>query len=315
MRNLSVIVIGVLISLVACKPKTPSKYIQPDEIVDILVDYHLSRAMGQMQGTYEEQNYNRSLYWNAVMRKYDITQEKFDSSMAYYYGRSDIFDDIYKQVYDRLNEQYTLKGISEGEIGKFAALKAEGDTANIWPGQLNHFMMPTPPYDCLNFSIAADTSFYEGDTFLMQFMSDFVYQSGSRDAMLYVAVLYPDTTIVRQLRFAYSGLTQLHIDSPVKAVPRTIKGFVHVTCGPHPSSTLHMLFINNIQLIRFHKKHEKPAKNQADSLSRDSTAGRTVAAPVGSGDSSGQGDTVLSSARRTSPNRVVERIDSLKSSR
>ena len=57
---------SVLAFMLGCKPSTPSQYIQPDEIVDILVDYHLSRAMAQIQPNYDEQNYCRALYWNAV---------------------------------------------------------------------------------------------------------------------------------------------------------------------------------------------------------------------------------------------------------
>lgn len=301
--------------VMACKPKVPSEYIQPDDIVDILVDYHLSCAMGQLQGNYNEQSYNRALYWNAVMQKHDITQEQFDSSMAYYYGHADVFDDIYKRVYDRLNEQYTLMGISEGELGKYAALKADGDTANIWPGQMSAFLLPMPPYDCLNFTIEGDSSFRQGDTFLMQFMSDFVFQQGTKDGLLYVAVVYPDTTIVRNTRFTYSGLTQLRIDSYVKDSPKLIKGYFHLGGSNQNSTTLRLLFIDNIQLIRFHKKYEEPVNTQADSLSRDSLAGRTADASVGSGDTIGEGGKVLPSGGRKSPNRVVERIDSIKSSK
>lgn len=288
--------------MLACKPRIPNQYIQPDDITDILVDYHLSRAMGQTQGNYDEQSYNKALYWNAAMQKHGITQEEFDSSMIYYYSRADIFDDIYKHVYDRINEQYALLGISEGEIGKYAALKADGDTANIWPGHTSHFMMPMPPYNCLDFSIAGDSAFHEGDSFLMQFTSDFVYQSGSKDAILYLAVVYSDTTIIRQSRFYYSGLTQLRIDTPssIKDSPKIIKGFFYLGKGKDPSTTLRMLFIDNIQLIRFHKKHEEASPIKTDSLSRDSLTERSVITNGSSRDSVRTSGKVLSSSGGTS---------------
>ena len=301
--------------MLACKPNIPSQYIQPDEIVDILVDYHLSRAMAQSLPNYDEQNYSRALYWNAAMQKHGITQEKFDSSMVYYYSRADIFDDIYKQVYDRLNDQYTLLSISEGEIGRYSALKADGDTANIWPGRISHFMMPMSPYNRLDFTIAGDTTFYEGDTFLMQFTSDFVYQTGTKDAMLYVAVVYADTTIVRQSRFYYSGLTQVRIDPPVKDSPKTIKGYFYLGKEHESSTTMKMLFIDNIQLIRFHKKHEEKLPVTTDSLSRDSLAQQSDSAHVGSRDSVGESPKILPLKGGTSRNRMVERIDSVKASR
>lgn len=301
--------------MLGCKPSTPSQYIQPDEIVDILVDYHLSRAMAQSQPDYDEQNYCRALYWNAAMQKHGITQEKFDSSMVYYYSQANVFSNIYKKVYDRLNDEYTLLGISEGEIGRYSALKADGDTANIWPGHISHFMMPMPPYNRLDFSIACDTSFYEGDSFLMQFTSDFVYQTGTKDALLYVAVVCSDTTIVRHTRFYYSGLTQLRIDSPAKVTPKTIKGYFYLGKGHEASTTLRMLFVNNIQLIRFHKKHEEKLSVAKDSLSRDSLTQRADTAYVGSRGSGGTSTKVLPLSGGTSRNRMVERIDSLKAAR
>jgi len=315
--RLHIIIVGVLLFVVSCKPTTPSQYIQPDEIVDILVDYHLARAIGQMQPNYEEQNYERTLYWNAVMKKHNITQEQFDSSLTYYYSRADRFDDIYRRVYQRLDEENTLLGISEGEIGKYAALKADGDTANIWPGRQSQAMMPLPPYDYYNFIIDCDSTFFAGDTFLMQFTSDYVYQSGSKDGILYLAVDYPDTTVVRQTRFTYSGLIQLRadIDERVKSIPQRIKGFFYLGGAHDRSSVVRLLFLNNIQLIRFHKKHEEAAPVEADSLSQDTIARRTIDGTVGSGDSVGTSSKILPIKRGASPNRVVERIDSIKSSK
>lgn len=295
-------IVCVLICIVACKPKTPSQYIQEDELVDILVDYHQSRAMGQMNGSYDEQTYNRALYWSAVLEKYDITQEQFDSSLTYYYGRADKFVHIYRKVYDRLEEQNTLLGASEGEIGKFAALQADGDTANIWPGRTSHLMMPMPPYDRFEFVIEGDTTFYEGDTFLMQFMADFTYQSGVKDGMLYLAVDYSDTTIVRQNRFTYTGLCQIQVDYPKVGLPQRIKGFFYLSGAHDRSTTLRLLFIDNIQLIRFHKKYEKPAPGKTDSLSRDSVTERPINENVNIRDTVESRSKVLSVTGGTSPN-------------
>ncbi len=299
----------------ACKPKTPSQYIQPDEIVDILVDYHIARAMGQIEGTPDEQNYNRALYWSAVMEKHNITQAQFDSSLTYYYSRSDRFNDIYREVYQRLEERSTLLGIHEGEIGKYSALQTTGDTANIWPGRKVQAMMPLPPYDYSYFTIDCDSTFREGDSFLIQFTSDFIYQSGSKNGILYVAIDYADTTLVRQTRFTFSGLIQLRLDGSQmeKGAPRRMKGYFYMGGADDRSTTLRLLFINNIQLIRFHKQYEKP-KAETDSLSLDSLAAGTDSQTGSGGDSIGKGAASLPVGRRTSPNRMVERIDSLKKS-
>jgi hypothetical protein len=151
----------------------------------------------------------------------------------------------------------------------------------------------------------------------MQFTSDYVYQSGSKDGILYLAVDYPDTTVVRHTRFTYSGLIQLRadIDERVKSIHQRIKGFFYLGGAHDRSSVVRLLFLNNIQLIRFHKKHEEAAPVEADSLSQDTIARRTIDGPVGSGDSVGTSSKILPIKRGASPNRVVERIDSIKSSK
>ena len=47
MNRSLLIVVGIVLWLVGCKPGTPSEYIQPDEMEDILVDYHMAKAMAE----------------------------------------------------------------------------------------------------------------------------------------------------------------------------------------------------------------------------------------------------------------------------
>ena len=298
--------------MTGCKPKTPSQYIQPDEIEDILVDYHVTRAMAQAEGSYSEQCFNRALYWENVLRKHGVTQAEFDSSLTYYYSRADRFNAICKRVMNRIDERATLLGVTEGDIGKYAALKTDGDTANIWPGQTSLVMMPIPPLHRHEFTIHCDSTFWEGDKLLFQFMSDFVYQTGTKDGLFYVAVTYPDTVVVQRNTFSYSGLCQLTVASAADACPQEIKGFFCLGGFNDPSTTLRLLFIDNIQLIRFHTKDERTTTSQKGGVKPGAAAQRSDVAPDSGGTPVRAGPEVLSVGQRTSSNRVVERIDSIK---
>ncbi len=279
---------------------------------DILVDYHLAKAVAQVDGNYDELSYRQSLYFQAILQKHGVTQAEFDSSLVYYYTRADRFASVYRRVVDRLQDQAVVLGASEGEIGRYATLNAFGDTANIWSGYSSILLIPTPPYHRSEFMITGDSLFRKGDTFLLQFMSDFVYQSGTKDGLVYLVVEYPDTVVVRQSRFTFSGLNQIRMDNPPDNCPKSVKGYFYVG-GTHDHSTiLRMAFLNNIQLIRFHKKNEEPAATASDSIASDSIAGRAVDVTVGSGDSVGRGRKMLRLGKGDSPNRVVERIDSVK---
>lgn len=309
--HIAVLMMLVCWMLSGCKPTTPSQYIQPDEMEDILVDYHLAKAVAQEDGRYEDLSYRQSLYYQAVLQKHGVTEELFDSSLVYYYTRADRFAPIYHHVLDRLQDSAAILGASEGEIGRYATLNANGDTANIWTGRKSLILMPTPPYHRVDFAIESDTLFRAGDTFLMQFMSDYLYQSGTKEGMVYLVVEYPDTVMVRESRFTYSGLIQVRMDIRRNECPKAVRGFFHVGGAQEQSTILRLLFVNNIQLIRFHQKNEEPASPE-NSIQQDSVARRASTEPVSGGDSLRTGRKSLQFDKRTSPNRMVERMDSVK---
>lgn len=284
-----IIIIGVVcgVLVAACKPSTPNQYIQPEAMEDILVDYHIARAMVQVDGksAMEERE-----YLDAVLKKHGVSREDFDSSLVYYYIRAERFATIYGHVKARLDEKALALGATEGEIGKYASLASTGDTANVWRETNTLTLLPMPPYNRFDFTLEPDSTFLPGDDLLMQFMVDFVYQDGTKDGTLYLVAEYPDTIITSQQYFSYSGLIQSRIEGKSKHAPTHIGGFFYLGGGNAPTTTLKMLFVNSIQLIRFHKKQvdEQPKMptdsiaHTSDSLGRtpDSTSSRT-----GGGDS------------------------------
>lgn len=308
------IIIGLVILLGACKPGTPSQFIQPDDMEDILVEYHLARAIAQRSGgSYEETNYREALYIESVLRKYGYTKEQFDSSLMFYYKRADRFDDIYRSVAERLEEQALLLGATEGELGMYASLNATGDTANIWAGRTILALMPQPPYNHWDFHVEVDSSFRKNDSFMMQFMADYMFQDGSRDAMLYVAVTYDnDTTISKTARFASSGLMQLHIPEYIGHDIKKMRGFFYLGDGQERTTTTRLLFLNNIQLIRFHSQKQDDEETKKDSIESDTDGRRLSADTLGGGDIRRGGPAVLSLDSGAAIHRMARRPSAFK---
>ena len=260
-----------MVFLFACKPQTPKQFIQPAEMEDILVEYHLAMAMADET---DERAYNQEYYLESILKAHGVTKADFDSSMVYYYNRADRFDKMYKSVTRRLEEKALSLGATEGEIGKFSTLNTEGDTANIWSEKRSLVMRPMPPYNRFDFTVTADSTFRRGDSFLMQFVSDFVYQDGRKDGIAYVAVDYPDTVVCRQASVSYSGLFQIRIEPNDTADIQRIRGFFYLGGAHEQTTTQRLLFINSIQLIRFHKQHE-PEIMATDSVAPSADAQRS----------------------------------------
>lgn len=258
--------------MTSCKPTVPSEYIQPEEMEDILYDYHMSQAMAYQKSRTESHApaagnnpvYNRNLYYHAVLKKHGVTEAEFDSSLVYYYTRADKLHKIYKRVSERMEKYAISLGANVSDINKYSQFNAEGDTANIWRGITSTVLTPAPPYNRLDFKIDGDSTFRKGDSFLFNFMTDFIYQGGTKDAVIYIAVRYDNDSISTHIsHVSVSGLSQLRVPENVKNDIKEINGFVYLNRGNDESNTLKLMFINQIQLIRFHRQGQPES---ADSI-------------------------------------------------
>lgn len=267
--------------LAGCKPQVPSEYIQPDDMADILYDYYVSRALAS-QGDSAE--YNRNLYYLDVLRKHSVSEAEFDSSLVYYYSHAERLAKIYETVSKRMQDEATRLGASVGEIGQFANLTSTGDTANIWKEATCAFLVPAPPYNRIDFNIKADSTFRRGDSFVLNMTANFMFQSGTKDAIVCAKVSYTgDSTAVFYANVNVSGLSRLQIPANNDADIKEIDGFIYLGQGSDDSFTRKMLFIDGIQLIRFHRKQDDTTPSDSTSVT-DSAATATQMKPVGNAD-------------------------------
>lgn len=273
-KVLHIVCMAALLLAVGCKPGVPGDVIQPDDMEDILYDYYVSQGMASVPGPgLGHEEYQRDLYFNAVLKKHRVTRAEFDSSLVYYYTRADYFVKIYKNVQERLSDEALSLGASEGEVERFTAQSLSSDTANVWEGVRSALLVPYAPYNRLQFVQKADTSYRKGDSFMLAFKSDFLYQSGSKDAMVYLSVRYDNDSIVSQTtHFSVNGNTQVRI-SPVNLKAKEVKGYIYLGIGSDKSPDLKMLFLSDLQLIKFRqqKKDENKAAADSSSVKTDTT--------------------------------------------
>lgn len=263
-----------LMSLTSCKPTVPKEYIQPDEMEDILYDYHISQAMAYQEKGTDNLAYTKSLYYHAVLRRHGVTEAEFDSSLVYYYAHAETLQKIYKNISARMEKEALALGASAGEIGKYSQLKADGDTANIWRDATSVVLMPVAPYNRIDFEVKSDSTFMRGDSFMLNFMASYVYQSGTKDAVAYIAVHYANDSIsTHSTHISTSGVSQLRVAANMESAIKGIDGFIYLNRGNDESNTLKLMFVDNIQLIRFHPDKKLIDRNDSIRAQRsDSTA-------------------------------------------
>lgn len=279
----SLLYIFVFMLAVACTPTVPKEYIQPDEMEDILYDYHVAQAISKTAGgsNYE---YNKQLYYGAVLEKYGVSEADFDSSLVYYYSHADKLRDIYAHVSERLGEEAKLLGASVGDINRYSQYSATGDTANIWTDASDVLLIPRPTQNRFDFTVKVDTTFKLGDSFMFQFMSEYLYQSGSKDAVVCIVTKYEGDSIIQtSTHVTVSGLAQIRVPANREKMLKEMQGFIYLNDGGDVSETRKMMYISQLQLIRFHTKEtlkpDETAKKdtlQTDSLQRAGNPGGTV---------------------------------------
>ena len=258
----------ILFSLVlnGCKPSVPDGVLSPNEMEDLLYDYHLADAMAQDEGI--DEGYKERMYRAAVLKKHDVSQAVFDSSMVYYLRHTEELQKIYEHLSDRLNDEVVALGGSSKGMSDFSL---NGDTANVWTGVSTMVLDPHEPFNLYNFEIPVDTSFHKGDQLMLNFESEFIYQDGMRDGVAVLAVKFANDSVATQ---------SVHMSSPISYRVtiadndylgiKEIKGFFILNKGNDPSgqssSTLRLMILKNITLIRMREPKQDPEKMKQDSI-------------------------------------------------
>ncbi len=247
--------VAAVAMLTSCKPTVPSQYIQPDDMEDLIYDYHVAQGIASQQNG--NPDYQKQLAFELVLKEHGVTQAEFDSSLVYYYTRADRFQEIYKNVEVRLNkEMEKYGGAAVSAVQTLAKASLNGDTVDVWEGNRALMLLNDRPYHLNQFSQKADTTFHAGDSFMMTMNTTWLMQNGNRQAVVYLAITYDNDSTAKQYNtITGGGITTLRIPY-CKETVKEIKGFV--MCGMRPAkdnaNNLCLLFIDNIQLYKFHNK-------------------------------------------------------------
>ena len=272
------ILICLLLGVVSCKPSLPGDVLSKGKMADILYDYHVALSMAH---TADGGDAGQSItYREAVLRKHDVTSAEFDSSMVYYMRHTELLEDVYKELGDRLNNEIVALG-GNGESGQFSNLSATGDTANVWNQTPAMVLSATKPFNAVSFDIPVDTAFHKGDRLMLDFDTQFIFQDGMRGGVALLAVQFKNDSIAQQVtQISNSQHCSIQVADNDNLGIKSVKGYFMLSDGSFASdmpssSTLKLMFVEHIKLVRMHQP--KPVQSLAsagtsstDSLKKDS---------------------------------------------
>ena len=272
MKNSLLVIVSCLL-LIDCKPSVPRDLIQPDEMADILYDYHLADAIAMEQES-DNRGYDSRLYRLAALKKHGVTEAEFDSSMVYYTRHADRLHSNYQKVAERKEKDATALGATVSDLNRKAGI--EGEALNIWPGERSLALMPLPLYDHMQYRVEADTTFHKGERFTLGFDTHFLFQDGSRNGIAQLVVRFKNDSIAsRIMHVSSNGHYDLEILDKGKRGVDTIEALFYIGSNQISSeagstTTLKLMVVDNIKLLKVKMEEQKKEDSQVNS-SRDST--------------------------------------------
>ena len=286
--------------LLSCKPQVPGKYIQPDDMEDILFDYHI--AMGMVSDN-DTNDFQKRMYEASVFKKHGVTEAEFDSSLVYYTRHADRFQTIYENLSKRLSDEAVSLGVAASDVSNFGENTASGDTANVWQESSSLVLATLEPHNVESFHIMADSAYHKGDRIILSFDTQFIFQDGYKDGVAMLAVrLSNDSIVTRVLHISESTHYDISISDDENSGIKEIRGFISLQNQANSSqTTLKLMFVSNIRLIRCHIGNDKSVKSAGDVSGNTNSSDSTVS----SSDVSNEGSPSSSGSSENQPNQVV----------
>lgn len=256
------LVLLIVLLFSSCKPSIPKDVLSKGEMEDILFDYHLVEAAAATSDSIAILSHE---YKDVVLKDHGVSKAEFDSSMVYYARHTELLHDIYENLEKRLTDEAENNGTSLSDLNKFGSQMAKGDTADVWAGDKAFVLSTASPFNEQSFSLITDTAFHKGDRVILDFSSQFIFQDGMRNGTALIAVTFKNDSVAQQYtQISNSQDYTLTIDDRDSLGIKSIKGFFLLgkdNNNADNSTTLKMMFITNIRLIRMHVKVPKGGQN------------------------------------------------------
>lgn len=108
MNRIIIVIIAVFMLLGCQKNKVPEYVIPPEDMTSLLVDIHLTDGMlssSKIRRDFAKKD-SANIY-NILFHNYGYNRKDFDTSLFYYSKNLTLYDKIYKDVLNQLNEMET----------------------------------------------------------------------------------------------------------------------------------------------------------------------------------------------------------------
>ena len=251
MRKTDILVLVLLATLLSgCRLHRPDDVMSPKKMEQFLYDYHLAQAIGQELS--KEQKYTSKAYIDWAYEKNGVAVEDFNRSLVWYTRNPKELAKIYKRLSNRVDAEYKSASRSLSQIEKKAFVIQSGDSVNLWylsPGAI----LNTSAYmNKLTYKINRDTTFYKGDTILLNVTGTFVSTDTCRPQYSYISLsaYYGDSVSTVDTILRGNGKVGLSLVLDTVKTFSSISGSVNYLDPTDNRNSI--LVLSEMELMRYH---------------------------------------------------------------
>lgn len=264
-------VLLALSALWGCVVEVPSHIIQPEEMENLLYDYHLMQAMaGDLNSS---QNHKRKLYEQYVFDKHHVTEADFDTSLTWYMRHTKELEEIYKNLNKRFTNRKEQLANYLPSSKRIQEMSLAGDTVNVWPDFRLFRLAASDFSNKLLFSLKPDSNYFPRDSFVWSLNSLYLGDTCASRAVMAMTALFDKDTIGVSHEISHSGIHNLHLSCNPEHQLKEIVGYVYyfplehdsVSVSDTPTLLTRDLLLSDISLMRYHR-------TATDTLATDTTS-------------------------------------------
>ena len=251
MRRIDLLAIALLLPVLAgCRLNRPDDVRSPKKMEQFLYDYHLAQAIGQELP--KEEKYSTKAYIDWAYQKNGITEEEFNRALVWYTRNPKELSKIYKRLSNRVDAEYKSASRSLSQIEKKSFGIQSGDSVNLWylsPGAI----LNTSAYmNKLTYKINRDTTFYKGDTILLNVTGTFVSTDTCRPQYSYISLsaYYGDSVSTVDTILRGNGKVGLSLVLDTVKTFSSISGSVNYLDPTDNRNSI--LVLSEMELMRYH---------------------------------------------------------------
>ena len=230
---------------VSCS-RVPKHIISEKNMRAVLYDMHIAEALVETESrTYRTSEDRQSLY-DAVFKKHNITQAKYDSSLVWYSKNIDLYMDVYNLVIkDVIASVDALGDITPNVLPGDMSSK---DSLEIWMYNRSYIFKQKNVFNTLLFDISPQSPYSSGSSFVLGMKVWGLSPDMNHKPKIHISAVHADTII--------SVNNELDSDGYYETILRTIatkqviRVYGYVTVN-NADVSYHRIYIDDINLMKY----------------------------------------------------------------